>query len=232
MAASALWRQCLGQSAERQVGDRAGQCGAATDTSSEGLLGTHPQAHAGDRYISRGARQRNLEGSPFGNPDKVAVFGRSEAVSRCELLLRKDNNLQSLLLELAGARLVCHCRFEQTCHVDSIISVYRDMFPEAYDRDEEAAAASSAEVLNMLASLREEPDSDEGSTADEGAPAKGAGWTGRGLPMQIESGYTRRGWRRLVAGWWRTEDTLNTKRGSPSHVSSWTSHVESARQPF
>ena len=146
----------------------------------------------GDRYIGRGAKQRNLEASPFGNPYKVAVFGRSEAIRRYELLLRKDVHLRSLLPELSGTRLVCHCRLEQPCHADSIISVYRDMFPEAYDRDAVTTAAPSAEVLNRLARLREEQDSDEGSTADEGAPTRGTGWTGRGPPMQVGSGYTRR----------------------------------------
>ena len=59
-----------------------------------------------DGYIGRGARQRNLGTSPLGNPYKVGVFGRAEAIRRYELLLRRENNLRSLLLELSGTRLV------------------------------------------------------------------------------------------------------------------------------
>ena len=60
-----------------------------------------------------------------------------------------------------------------------IITVYKEVFPAAYDReDTTAAAAHSAEVLNRLARLREEPESDHGSTKDEGAPARGAGEVG------------------------------------------------------
>ena len=60
------------------------------------------------------------------------------------------------------------------------------MFPCAHSSDDTtAAAAPSADVLSRLARLREEPDSDEGSMVDEGAPARGADWVGIGKPMQI-----------------------------------------------
>ena len=59
----------------------------------------------GDRFFGRGARQRNLGTSLLGNPYKVAVFGRAEATRRYELLLRKDNNLRSLLPELSDTPL-------------------------------------------------------------------------------------------------------------------------------
>ena len=121
-------------------------------------------------------------------------------------------------------RLVCHCRLEQTCHADSIISVYRDMFPEAYDRDDEAAAAPSAEVLNRLTSLREEPDSDEKSTAVEGAPARGGGWISRGLPVQIWSEYTSRdvcdGQSPASPGRWPVENRRYPEHGPRLSVSS------------
>ena len=46
--------------------------------------------------------------------------------------------------------------------------------------------------MNYLAELREEPDSSEGSSADEEAAAAGAGWTGTGKPVQIGVHYTVR----------------------------------------
>ena len=43
-----------------------------------------------------------------------------------------------------------------------------------------------------MAILREEPSSDEGSTADEGVPDKGSGWVGSDSPMRVGVGYTAR----------------------------------------
>ena len=147
----------------------------------------------GDYYIGRGSRERNLKASVFGNPFKIAVYGRAGAIRRYEAMLRKDDDLLKRLPQLSGSRLVCHCRADQACHADSIIAVYRETFPLAYDRSNTtAAAAPSAEVLNRLAQQREVPESDDGSTADEGAPGRGSGWVGTCRPMQIGSGYTRR----------------------------------------
>ena len=147
----------------------------------------------GDYYIGRGSRERNLKASVFGNPFKVAVYGRAGAIRRYEAMLRKDDDLLKRLPQLSGSRLVCHCRADQACHADSIIAVYKETFPLAYDRNNTtAAAAPSAEVLNRLAQQREVPESDDGSTADEGAPGRGSGWVGTCKPMQIGSGYTRR----------------------------------------
>ena len=39
--------------------------------------------------------------------------------------------------------------------------------------------------------LREEPKSDD-TSADEGTPPKGAGWRGKGPPMEIGTGYSSR----------------------------------------
>ena len=40
--------------------------------------------------------------------------------------------------------------------------------------------ATRTDVLNYMAKLRETPESDDGSTADEDAMPSGAGWTVRG----------------------------------------------------
>ena len=50
------------------------------------------------------------------------------------------------------------------------------MFPAPYDRSDLGGAAPSSQQLNYLARLREEVESDEGSSADEGAAARGDGW--------------------------------------------------------
>ena len=64
--------------------------------------------------------------------------------------------------------------------------------PTAYDRDLLHQRPPTSHELNLLAQLREEQSSDEGSSADEGVPSKGAGWTSSGQPMRVGSGYTAR----------------------------------------
>ena len=156
----------------------------------------------GDYYIGRGSRERNLKASVFGNPFKVAVYGRARAIRRYEAMLRKDDDLLKRLPQLSGSRLVCHCRADQACHADSIIAVYKETFPLPYDRcNTTAAAAPSAEVLNRLAQQREVPESEDGSTADEGAPGSRI-WLGR--DVQANANRVRvqeaRHMRRPVAG--------------------------------
>ena len=70
---------------------------------------------------------------------------------------------------------VCHCQSDGTCHADVII-----VGPGAYDREDGSATAPSSAELNKMARLREEPEADDGSTADGTAPARGAGWVGPG----------------------------------------------------
>ena len=151
-------------------------------------------------------------------------------------MLRKNDEMLKMLPQLSKARFVCHCRADQTCHASSITTEYREMFPGAYNRDDTtAAAAPSAEALSRLASLREETDSDERSTADEGAPARGVGWVESGKQMQVGSGHTRReicdGQSLASPGrWqWNTELTRKTKRGDLWLVFTRTSHVLWAR---
>ena len=42
--------------------------------------------------------------------------------------------------------------------------------------------APKTDVIEYMAKLRETPESDDGSTADEDAPPRGSGWVGHGLP--------------------------------------------------
>ena len=48
------------------------------------------------------------------------------------------------------------------------------------------------EILSFLARLREEPESDEGSSPDEGVPMKFAGHRGINSPMMVGVGYVQR----------------------------------------
>ena len=146
----------------------------------------------GDYYIGRGSTQRGLKRSRFCNDFKVSVYGRDEAIWRFEQKLKSDAELRESLWTLSGLRLVCHCTQAQECHGDAIIHEFRRRYPDAYDRNLPTTGPPSSRVLNYLACLREEPESDEGSSADEGVPEKGAGWTGRGEPMMVGVGYTAR----------------------------------------
>ena len=103
-----------------------------------------------------------------------------------------DEMLQSTLWKLSGARLICHCSAKQACHADVIIEAYRSRFPNSFDRSSDNGETPASSVINYLALLRQEPESESGSSADEGVPGPGAGWVGSGDPMMVGSGYTSR----------------------------------------
>ena len=42
--------------------------------------------------------------------------------------------------------------------------------------------APKTDVIEYMAKLRETPENDDGSTADEDAPPRGSGWVGHGPP--------------------------------------------------
>ena len=144
----------------------------------------------GDNYVGRGCRQRGLQRSVFGNPHKVSVYGRARAVRRYAVTLARDEELRAKVWSLAGCRLLCHCTLEQECHADVITAEYGRQFPDAHDRDGPDPHVPSSSVLNLLSRLREEPDSSDGSSADEAAPRETAGWRGTGKPMEVGLGYT------------------------------------------
>ena len=72
------------------------------------------------------------------------------------------------------------------CHAESIISEYRRMFPQAYDRENHRRAVPSSDVPHRLAQLRLDPDSDESSNPDEESSLAGSGRIGTGSPLQVE----------------------------------------------
>ena len=146
----------------------------------------------GDFYVRRGCRQRGLRRSLYANDYKVSEFGRQTAIERFAEKLSRDSELQENLHTLSGKRLLCHCRPTEACHADSIISAFRDKFPEAFDRDDEEAPAPTAHILAYLALLKTEQEEEEVSSPDEGAAPKHTGWRGTGRPLIIGTGYTER----------------------------------------
>ena len=146
----------------------------------------------GDFYIGRRSRQRSLKRSTFANDFKVSEFGREIAISKFGEKMATDELLQSTLWRLSGARLICHCSARQACHADVIIEAYRRRFPNSFDQISDNGVTPTSSVLNYLPLQRQEPESESGSSADEGVPGPGTGWVGKGEPMMVGSGYTSR----------------------------------------
>ena len=122
----------------------------------------------GDFNIETGSRQRSLKRSIYANDFKVSEFGREIAISKFGEEMATDETLQSELWMLLGARLICHCSAKQACHADVIIEAYRCRFPNSFDRTSDNGETPTPSVLNYLALLRQEPESESGSSADEG----------------------------------------------------------------
>ena len=70
---------------------------------------------------------------------------------------------------------MCHCSNGQSCHGDILIKKFVEMFPDAYDRNATEQRPPTSSELNLLAAHRQEQLSDDGSSADENVPKKGAG---------------------------------------------------------
>ena len=85
-----------------------------------------------------------------------------------------------------------HCKQHEDCHADALIRKFRECFPDSFDRSSLVQRPPTASELDLLAQKREEPASDDGSTADEDSPPKGAGWQGTGRPMTVGVDYTSR----------------------------------------
>ena len=115
-----------------------------------------------------------------------------EAVRKFAFSLPSRAYLLSKIWTLSGAHLECQCSPNLACHADSIIALFHQLFPSAFDRDEPTTGPPSSQALEYLASLRKEREGDEGSSPDERVPSKEAGWRGRGEPMLVGTGYSSR----------------------------------------
>ena len=130
-----------------------------------------------DVYIGWGWRKRGLTKTVFGKHYEVAPHGRDEAIAKFKAHLRSDPRLLSLLWTLFCLRLVCHCLEKPCCNADVLIGEFKGLCSSSNDRLTPGSAPPSSEKLKYLSRLRDEPESDEGSSADEGAPAKGLLWS-------------------------------------------------------
>ena len=164
----------------------------------------------GDIYIGRGFGQRSLPKSWFCDIYKISQYGRTAAIEHYCKYLSENPGLRSATWTLTGCRLLCHCTRTQDCHADALIGEFKRQFPSSYDRIALGQPRPSARIMTFIAELRCEPESDEVSTADEGAPQRGAGFCGRGRPMQVGLGCTARdfcdGQSLASPGRWAPED--------------------------
>ena len=117
----------------------------------------------GDLHIGQGSRQSNLLCSRYCNNYKVSEVGRAKAISLFRGHLRGDKALYSSLWTLSGRRLVCHCKPTQSCHGDVLIEEFVRTYPLAHNRNDLASEPPSAAVLDFVAKLREEQDSESDS---------------------------------------------------------------------
>ena len=100
--------------------------------------------------------------------------------------------LYSSLWTLSGTRLVCHCRANEACYGDVLVEEFRKTYPSVCDRYKFNVTPPAPAVLNFMARIREEPESDDGSSPDEGAPTKFSGHRGVGKRLQVDVGYVQR----------------------------------------
>ena len=157
-----------------------------------GCLDSVKRLLKGDLYIGRGSRQRSLAKSRNCNTFKVSEVGREMAIERFRETLKQDQVLYCSLWTLSGRRLISHCRLHEKCHGDVLIQEFSNSYPQAFDRTTKAGIPADSRVLNYMSRLREEPDSEEGSSTDEGVPEKGSGHCGIGPPLMVGVGYTQR----------------------------------------
>ena len=90
-----------------------------------------------------------------------------EAISLFREHLRGDEVFCGSLWALSGRRLVCHCKPTQSCHGNVLIKEFVKSYPSAHSRNDLASEPPSAEVLDFVARLREEPESESDSSPAE-----------------------------------------------------------------
>ena len=98
---------------------------------------------------------------------------------------------------------MCHCTRVQDRHTDVMINEFKRLFPSAYDHWTLGQMPPSAKVMSFLAELRRELQSDEWSTADEGAAHPGAWFwppCRSASAIQLEISATGSRWRHQVGG--------------------------------
>ena len=121
-----------------------------------------------------GSSQRKLKRSDYCKDYKVTVQGQEVAIRKFEEKLRADAELQD------GCLYIVRHSIGVSLHTQSSLprenhhpSVQREPNPTAHDRDQSNGVPPPAAVMNLLASLRAEPDSEEDTSADEKVMPRG-----------------------------------------------------------
>ena len=145
----------------------------------------------GDVYVGRGSKQRGLLPSFWVNRNKVSKFGRDRAVELHRAEVYEDPQIPIEDTKLSAKRLLCHCRAAEKCHADNLRDLFRAQHPQAFDPSSSARPPSSSE-LNILAKARDGCEDSEESGLEDAEANAPQGWSGKGKPMLIGSGYVER----------------------------------------
>ena len=92
---------------------------------------------------------------------------------------------------MGDVRLQIGLSLPETTELPRWCNQFRKDYPTTYERGALREAPPTSLGMNYLAELRHEQESEEGSTADEGVPPRGAGWQGHSRP-KVGLGYTER----------------------------------------
>ena len=117
---------------------------------------------------------------------KVSRYGRVAPIAwfRDTCRFRSCTTRCDTVWQTFGLSLSLHREVPRRCIVDE----FRNSYPSAYDRSAGGGAPQELGVLRFMARLREEPDSEDGSSPDEGVPGKFAGHRGVGDPVKVRGG--------------------------------------------
>ena len=162
-------------------------------------------------YIGRGCKESLLMPSFWANRYKVARYGRSRCLALHKQEIEEDPQYECRIQDLAGKRMLCHCRENQSCHGNNLIQLYHRVYPAAYDRVATDRAPTSAE-LNALAEARNECSDSEESELDAEISCAPQGCRGNHKQLMVGAGYTERevceGQGLSSLGRWSQEDRL------------------------
>ena len=143
-------------------------------------------------YIGRGSKAWDLKPSLWGNFGLRVRKGYSQKACAdgyidelLELLSNPDH--QVCFKELAGKRLLCHCKASEPCHADTIIQHFTRSLatPEGGEVVDKTPTNIDLKKLNedkVTDKIEEMPTSDEEQDGSR-RPKKGDGWRGSGPPL-------------------------------------------------
>ena len=125
---------------------------------------------------------------PFATDSRSQLTARPQQYEDSLRYFKQILLCESIFADCRESALVGHCLPTQACHADGIIAECTATFPLAYDRYNRDGTVASPAVLNNLTQPRLSPQSDDGSSPDEGAPPRGAAWgvgkpTARGIKV-------------------------------------------------